>query len=398
MSKLTKRTIDAAKPGKRERFLWDSEIEGFGLRIFPSGRKSYLIQYRNAAGSTRRLTLGPHGKLTPAEARQVARERLMEAASGGDPSRERKRARNTPTVAELVERYLTEHIEPKRKRNTASDFRRLLAKNVLPELGHRKGADLELADVDRLHRSLSDTPVLANRVVAVLSSVLNMAEKWGVRPRGSNPCRYVDRFREYRRERYLSGPELARLGEVLSEAEQRGREQPQAILALRLLLLTGCRKSEILKLRWEEVDLERGLLLLPDSKTGAKAVPLGAPAVALLAAAPRQEGNPYVIPGGKPGTHFVALFNVWKRLRPVAGLEDVRLHDFRHSFASVGAGGGLSLPILGKILGHQKATTTARYAHLAADPVQQAVEQVSGEIAAALAGRDEEEVVNISKA
>jgi integrase len=186
-------------------------------------------------------------------------------------------------------------------------------------------------------------------------------------------------------------------GSRRDERNAEGTEPPEAVLALRLLLFTGCRKNEILKLRWRDVDLERRLLLLPDSKTGAKAVPLGAPAVELLAAAPRIAGSPYVIPGKISGKHFVGLPKVWERLRSVAGLEDVRLHDLRHSFASIGAGGGLSLPILGKLLGHSQPATTARYAHLAADPVRKAVEQVSGEMAAALAGKGGGTVVNLEE-
>lgn len=262
----------------------------------------------------------------------------------------------------------------------------MLEKHILPSLGRRQAEAIDLADVDRLHRSLRTTPYLANRVLAVLSSLMNQAERWGVRSRGSNPCPHVDRFRERRRERYLSGEELACVGEALADAETQGTEPPEAILALRLLLFTGCRKNEILTLRWHDVDLGRGLLLLADSKTGPKAVPLGAPAVELLASASRIEGNPYVIPGRHQGQHFVGLPTMWERLRAVTGLEDVRLHDLRHSFAGFGAGGGLSLPIFGRLLGHSQPATTARYAHLAADPVRQAVEQVSGDIAAALAG------------
>ncbi len=397
MAKLTKRTVDAEKPGEKERFLWDSEMEGFGLRIFPTGRKSYLIQYRNAAGRTRRLTIGQHGKLTPDEARQIARERLVEVARGGDPSQARRQIKEAPTVTELAERFLAEHVEAKRKPATAQEYRRLLEKHVLPELGRRKAAEVALADVDRIHHALRETPYLANRVLAVLSALFNLAEKWGVRPRGSNPCQHVERFKESRRERFLNNDELERLGQVLTAAEQAGREPPEAILALRLLIFTGCRKTEILALLWEDVDLEHHRLLLSDSKTGPRMVPLGAPAVELLAKAPRTHGNPFVIPGRREGGHFIGLPKVWKRIRTAAGLEDVRLHDLRHSFASVGAGGGLSLPILGKLLGHSQPVTTSRYAHLAADPMQRAAEQITSEIASAMEGRTGAEVHDIAE-
>ena len=388
MAKLTKSTVDAARPEARERFIWDSELEGFGLRIFPSGRKSFIIQYRNADGRTRRLTLGPHGKITAAQARQMARKKLGEAVQGGDPAQERKESREAPTMAELAERFLVEHIEPKRKERTAKEYRRLLEKHVLPTLGRRKAEGLKLADIEELHHGMRKTPYLANRVVAVVSSMLSMAEKWGLRARGSNPCAHLDLFRERRRERFLSADELSRLGEVLTAAETSKSETWEAILALRLLLLTGCRKNEILTLRWSDVDLERGFLFLADSKTGAKAVPLGAPAVELLKAAPQIEGNPYVIPGRRgTGKHFVGLGKVWERVRSAGNLEGVRIHDLRHSFASVGAGGGHSLPILGKLLGHNQPSTTARYAHLAADPVRVAAEQISSELASALGSK-----------
>ena len=248
-----------------------------------------------------------------------------------------------------------------------------------------------------LSRATGHTPYQANRVLALLSKVFNLAERWGLRPDGSNPCRHVERYPEKRRERYLSAEELARLGEVLTEVERASEEPASAIAAIRLLILTGCRRNEVLSLRWEEVDFERSLLLLADSKTGRKAVPVGAPTLALLAELPRLEGNPHVLPGEKAGAHFVGLAKVWQRIRKQAGLEDVRVHDLRHSFASVGAGAGLSLPIIGKLLGHTQAATTQRYAHLAADPVRQAADRISEEIAAAMSGKPKGEVTPIRR-
>ncbi len=222
--------------------------------------------------------------------------------------------------------------------------------------------------------------------------MLNLAESWGIRPDGSNPCRHVERYPEKRRERFLSAEELERLGRVLTEAEAEGAEPLSAIAAIRLLILTGCRVQEILGLRWEQVDFERRQIHFEESKTGQKAVAFGAAALELLSDLPRHEGNPHVIPGKKEGAHFVGMPKVWQRIRTRAGLEDVRLHDLRHSFASVGAGAGLSLPIIGKLLGHTQAATTQRYAHLAADPVREAADRVSAEIAAALNGQTKSEV------
>ena len=317
--KLTKRIVDALKATDRDRIVFDDKIAGFGLRIKPSGCKSYLIQYRNEGGRTRRLTLGKHGPLTTEKARELARRRLGEVEDGADPSAERRSIRGEPTVGDLAERYLEEHAHAKKKAASIEADGRLLRLYVVPEFGRRKVGSLTGEDIGRLHHSLRETPFQANRVLALLSKMLNLAERWGLRPQGSNPCRHIERFRERRRERFLTGAELTRLGEVLSQAERDETESPSAILALRLLLLTGARKSEILRLRWEEVSLERRCLCLSDSKTGEKTIPLSAPALELLAAAPRVEGNPYVCPGDRACSALVGLHRPWARLRARGG-------------------------------------------------------------------------------
>jgi len=250
--------------------------------------------------------------------------------------------------------------------------------------------------VGRLHHSLRETPYQANLALALLSKMFNLAERWGLRPDGSNPGRHVERFKEHKRERFLSTAELACLGKVLTEAERYEVEPPGAIAAIRLLLFTGCRLSEILTLRWQEVDFERACLRLADSKTGAKVVHLNGPALEVLAGLEREEGNPYVILGGKPGAYLNDLEAPWQRIREGAGLPDVRLHDLRHSFASVGAGARLGLIMIGKLLGHTQAATTARYSHLDADPVKQASEVIGQRIAAALKG-DRAKVVELRR-
>jgi integrase len=210
---------------------------------------------------------------------------------------------------------------------------------------------------------------------------MNLAEGWGLRPDGSNPCRHVERYPERRLERYLSSSELTRLGEVLADAERNEQEPPSVIAAIRLLILTGARRSEILNLRWPEIDLERGFLRLRDSKTGPKAIPLNAPAREGLAGLERT--GEWVLPTAQ-GTGPVSLSKPWSRIRRHAGLEDLRIHDLRHSFASVGAGAGLGLPLIGKLLGHTQPATTHRYAHLGDDPVRQASEAIGARISAAM--------------
>ena len=245
----------------------------------------------------------------------------------------------------------------------------------------RQIVDVTRADIERLHHGLRNTPYQANRVLAVLSRMFALAEGWGLRHDGSNPCRHVQKYRERRRDRFLSAEELARLGIALTAAGKDG-EPPAAIAAIRLLALTGCRKSEVLRLRWSQV--EPNCLRLSDSKTGAKVVPLGAAARELLASLPSWEGNPYVIVGDRPNSHFIGIQKVWERIRRQAGLDDVRIHDLRHSFASVGASSGDSLLVIGALLGHRDHGTTQRYAHLSDDPLQAAADRISAHIATAL--------------
>jgi integrase len=252
-------------------------------------------------------------------------------------------------------------------------------------------------DIARLHHELSDKPYQANRVLAFLSALFNWAEKHGFRPDGSNPCRHVEKYREGRRERFLSQAELGRLGDALREAEQDKSCSPWVIAAIRLLTLTGARRNEILTLRWEHVNEDHGCLMLTDSKTGRKVVSLNAPALAVLQAIPRLERNPYVICGERAGRHLVNLEKPWRRIRAAAKLDGVRLHDLRHSYASVAAAGGQSLVIVGKMLGHSQPATTARYAHLADDPVRAASEAVGRYIASAMNHGASGEVMDFAK-
>ena len=242
--------------------------------------------------------------------------------------------------------------------------------------------EVEREDVAELHHRLRDTPYMANTVVGVLSKMYRLAEAWDLVPAGCNPCRSVRRYRERARERFLTPEELRRLGRALREAEADGSSWPPAVAAVRLLLLTGCRKGEILTLRWEDVDLGTGELRLADTKTGPRAVPISSAAVRLLAGLPRRPGDPWVIPGRRPGTHLRAVDGAWWIVRARAGLADVRLHDLRHSFASRALALGESLPMIGRLLGHTQVETTARYAHLARDSVREAAARVAESIAA----------------
>jgi integrase len=378
LAKLTKQLVDAATPRDREYFLWDGELHGFGLRVLPSGRRTYVVQYR-AARRTRRMNLGPPAVLSPREARRRAAQALAEVLAGGDPSVTR-RAEGI-TVADLARRYLREHARTKKKPSSAAKDERNLELHVLPRLGHLTVMAVTRSEVSRLHHAMRKTPGAANRTLALLSKMMNLAESWALRPDGSNPCRHVERYPERRLERYLSSAERSRLGEVLADAERSEEEPASVIAAIRLLILTGARRSEILSLRWSEVDLERGFLRLRDSKTGPKAIPLNAPAREVLAGLER--ASEWVLPTAR-GSGPVSLSKPWSRIRRRAGLEDLRIHDLRHSFASVGAGAGLGLPLIGKLLGHTQPATTHRYAHLGDDPVRQASEAIGARISEAL--------------
>jgi integrase len=385
-AKITKRTVDQLSPGSRDVLRWDAELKGFGMRCRPSGAKHYVLKMR-IGGRQRWLTIGRHGSpWTPDKARSEALRLLGLKSGGKDPASERDHQKGVITVAELGSRFLSAYVPQHCKPNTAYEYRRAVELFINPALGRHRISDVLRADVATFHHDLRNRPYQANRALGVLSKMLNLAEEWGLRPDGSNPCRHVKKYREMKRERYLRKDELQRLSQVLSDAQATKTETPFALAAIGLLILTGARLTEILTLNWEHVDLDAGVLRLPDSKTGAKLIYLNDAAAGLLRSMPRILSNPHVIAGHKPGAHLVELQKAWRRIRAKANLDDVRIHDLRHSFASVAVGAGMSLPMIGKLLGHTQPATTARYAHLAVDPIRAASNLVGIEIAAVMNG------------
>jgi integrase len=376
MPKLTKRTIDATEPRATEFFLWDENIPGFGLRVMPSGRKSFVVQYR-AGRRPRRMSLGPSTVLTCDQARNRAITIIAAVKNGADPAGDRAAKRNAATVADLAERFDKEHISVRLKASTAKEYRGNLRRFILPVLGRLAVPEITRADVAKFHHDLRHIPYQANRCLEVVSKMFVLAEMWGLRPDGSNPRKHIRKYPEEKRERFLSAAELRRIGDVLREMEIEGIELPSAILAARLLILTGCRLGEIMTLKWEYVDFNEHALRLPDSKSGKKTVHLGTPAVECLQTAQRIHGNPWIITGTLPGKSLSDLQPFWQRTRARAGLKDVRIHDLRHTFASTAVASGQGLPMIGKLLGHTQVQTTARYAHLAADPVRSAADTVA---------------------
>ncbi|MEM1345483.1 MAG: tyrosine-type recombinase/integrase [Pseudomonadota bacterium] len=394
--KIAKRTVDALEPRASRYVAWDTVLPGFGVKVLPSGRKSFVFKYRvggGRGGLTREPVIGSHGEIAPDQARRIAKGWAAEVALGRDPGGARQEARVALTLDDLLERYLREHARPHKKASSTAEDEALIRNYLSPAFGTRKAEALTRAEIARWHAGLARTPYRANRALALLSKAMNLAEVWGLRPDGSNPCRQIRKFREEKRERFLSPEETARLGEALTAAES-GRLRtasglalsPFAVAAIRLLLFTGARRSEILGLQWAWVDLDGGFADLPDSKTGRKRLFLPPPAVAVLSSLPRLDDNPFVIAGAKPGAALVNIRDPWHVVRAAAGLDDLRLHDLRHSFASVAVANGMSLPLIGGLLGHRSVATTARYAHLADDPQRLAAAAVGGRIEAALAG------------
>ena len=434
--KLTLQAIKAAKPGSERYTLWDSELKGFGLRVNADSSKSYALKYL-FKGRQRWRTIGKHGSpWTPDTARNEALRLLAQARNGIDPDEaKRDEAAADLTIAALCDLYLeaahrgevlTKFDEPKKASTLATDESRIL-RHIKPLLGKKRVQAVTPDDVERfLHDVAAGKTAVdmrtgrrgraiveggrgaATRTVGLLGGVFAFAVRRKLRP--DNPVRGVQRFKDGRNERYLSGEEIARLGAALASSEAAWRacekaqadwrgagcqgrppkprpeaEDPSATNAIRLLLLTGMRKSEVMGLQWRHVDATHGYLRLPTSKTGAKEVPVGETVIEFLASLPRLAGNPFVFPGRVAGKPFVGLPKVWERLRTRAELQDVRLHDLRHSFGAAGASSGNSLLLLGSILGHRDPKTTQRYAHLARDPVRAAADQVSGIIASALA-------------
>lgn len=377
MARLTKRTVDALKPRERDHFEWDDEIKGFGVRVLPTGRKVFYAQYRQS-GVQRRVKLGVYGAVTADEARTKAKSVLGDVADGENPALRIAFERGSPSVREVCERFMEGHVATHCKPRTATEYKRSVDLFIVPAFGNRRIVDIERADISALHHDMRDKPYQANRTLGVLSKMFNLAEVWGLRPDGSNPCRHVQKYTERKRERFLSAGELQRLGATLDELEATGAESLPAINAIRLLALTGCRLSEIQTLKWEYID--GAYIHLPDSKTGPRKTAI-APAVhQVLERIECIPGNPYVITGIVEGHHLTDMQRPWRRIRIRAGLEDVRIHDLRHTYASHALANGVDIPTVGKLLGHSQLQTTMRYAHLADEAIRDASEKVGGNL------------------
>jgi integrase len=406
-SKLTKSVVDNAKPAPSDYFLWDSDLKGFGIKIAKGGRKSYVCKYRVGGGRaapTRRLTIGAHGSpWTADEARAEARRILGRAANGEDPAREKQQARRQITVSELCDLYLEQGTGSKKVSTIATDKGRI-ERHIKPLLGKKKISDVTRSDIKRFLQDIADGKTAADiktglrgraivkggkgtatRTVGLLGGIFSYAIDCGLIK--ENPVRGVKRYADRKGQRYLSQAELVSLGKVLREAELQG-DNLFAIAILKLLIFTGARKGEIESLKWSEVDFQGGYLRLKDSKTGAKAIPFNAGAMEILNGIDVLEGSEFVFPAHRGDGYYQGTPKVWTRIREEAGLNDVRLHDLRHSFASFAVSGGASLPIIGALLGHSNTSTTQQYAHLQDNPLRLVTEDVGVKIADAFSKND----------
>lgn len=400
--RITKATVDKATPKEADYFLWDSDLKGFGLKVAKGGRKSYVCKYRVGRGRsapTRRVTIGAHGSpWTPDAAREEAKRLLGLAANGHDPAARRAAAKAELTVKDLCGLYLERGIGGKKASTVATDRGRI-TRHILPLLGHLKLSQVSRHTVKGFLEAVAagKTAVdvktgpggraivrggrgTATRTVGLLGGIFSFATELGLIE--ANPVIGVKRYKDKKNDRYLSAAEFAALGEALRADTP--SNHPYALAIIQLLAFTGARRGEIEKLKWSEVDFENEQLKLEDSKTGAKGLPLNVGALTVLRQIDRVAGSPWVFPATSGNGNYTGTPKVWRQVRVRAGLDDVRLHDLRHSFASIAVSQGTSLPIIGGLLGHAEPSTTNRYAHLHDNPIRSASQAVSDVIAGAL--------------
>ncbi|MBF0186208.1 MAG: tyrosine-type recombinase/integrase [Magnetococcales bacterium] len=388
MAKITKRIVDGVKADGREQFVWDQEIPGFGLRVFGSGKRSYVIQYK-VNGRTKRMSLGPHGRLTPEEARKEARKLLGQVSGGGDPAGEKKRANQSGTVAKLVERYLEDYVAIHNRASTAKEFSRLANSWIVPELGTMRVEAVGRQDVIKLHQSMKATPRQANHALAVLSRMFSLAEVWELRPEGSNPCRLIRKFPENSRERFLSEKELTCLGNAIDDLILKAEAPSDAFMAIRLLALTGCRLGEILGLKWEHVDFEQGCFQLPYAKAGNRQHPIGDTVIELLKQWPKRKGCPWVVSNKDHVAPLSAstVESIWRQVRNAAKLKDVRIHDLRHTVGTYAGQTGANAYQVRDKLGHRTLAMTGRYVNRLAPSLRDLSNDIEQRISGAMGSR-----------
>ena len=394
--KVSKSTVNGLEPGDRDKFLWDEDLRGFGVKITPRGRIVYLAQYRMGGRNspTRRVTIAEHGKLTPMEARIEARKILGKASLKEDVAEARSALRKQITVAELADRYLDEHVAHQNKPSTQAEVRRIVKHRIKPKLGKLKIHELTRARIKEWHHGIRETPYEANRALAYLSKMMSLAaHDWDLLP--GNPCIGLKRFPEHKRERFLSEEELSILGGALKQAEQDGIVPNTFASALRLLSFTGCRMSEILNLCWEDLQDDGSAICLADAKTGPRIVPLAGVAQQIFDRIERS--GQYVFPaigGDRPMTRHT-FHRYWTRVKTLSGLTGIRPHDLRHTAGTYAAQAGFNAFNVRDFLGHRSIAMSARYVERAADPIRATADAVGIRISNALEGEQVERIANL---
>jgi len=376
MQKITKRFVDNIKPNAEKTLkYWDTEMKGFGVVVLPSGRKTYIIQYRNQHCTKKRFKVGVHGQITTEEARALARKYLASVTHGKDPAEDKRQVRSLSTMQELAQDYLERHGQRKRPKSFKND-QQLLDTIILPSFKDKKIAHISRREIENLHLGLKDTPYQANRALSLLSKMFSLAEAWEWR--SDNPVKGIERYPEEKRDRWLDKEELKRLWAVLNR-------YPTNITAyvFKLLLLTGARKGEALNATWDQFDLDRGVWTKPAHLTKQKKqehLPLSTESVSVLHELKKfnTKDSPFLFPGRIEGQPLKEIKNFWRTVLRQADIENVRIHDLRHTYASHLVSNGLSLSIVGKLLGHTQASTTQRYAHLADEPLRDATNWFGG--------------------
>jgi len=369
--KITKRFVDSVElpDGKNDHTFWDAELKGFGLRVRLSGnalKKSYIIQYRDKnTGREHKPIVGTYPPMPPEKARSEAMQQLASVQTGNNPAIEKKLNRNSITVKELAERFLNKYVAVHNKLSTQQSYKGRIDRVIIPQLGNLSVKAVSMDDITKLKSNMAKTPYDFNRACANLSKMFNLAEEWKMRPLGSNPCRFVKKYKENPREAFLTIEQIKKLFEYLDDAVAKKLESPYIIAAIKLYIYSGCRPSEIRTLKWEYIDYKKGVILYPDSKTGRKETHLSKNAIDVLQSLPKIEGNPYVIVGKLHGACLVNINKPWSRIRKTQGLSNVRLHDLRHTFASLAINKKHSLFTVGKLLGNKN--EAKRYAHLSKD-------------------------------
>ena len=375
--KLTNKNVDQLLADTKSYIEWDSEVKGFGVRVNLNLKKTFILKFRVGQGRSaqvRKPVIGTFGVMKVEEARKVARKWLLEASEGKDPKEVDK---TNVMLKDFFEVYLEHYANLKKKPSSIEEDKRLMRLHISPSFGKVCIKDITRAMITKHHQSMHATPHGANRMLALLSKMMNLAEKWEYRSLNSNPCKHIDRYKENQRDVYLTMEQIEKVGLVFKELEK--HHSVYMIAALKMLLFTGRRTGEILTLRWEYLDFENSKMHLPDTKTGAKTFHLSSTIKQLLLSLPNTKEG-FVFKSIVPGKHITVVRHVWKKICTITGIENVRVHDFRHTYASFALNKGYSLPIISKMLGHKDLKTTQRYAHLYDNPVNQAVDKIDQQL------------------